>query len=219
MQEKIRAIAMSRGASMVGFANAGDFREAPEGFRPTDLMPSARGVVVLAKALPRAVVDSGNAAVYTLHHGQLMHLLDVLAYDVAIAIESLGGRAMPLPADDPYLHWEEARKHGMGLLSHRHAAVLAGLGELGKSGLLITPQFGNRVELVSILTTLEFGPAKRLSGLCLPGCTLCEEACPSGALKGDGVTEQKPCRAHIAARTDRGHSIYRCWQCRAVCPV
>lgn len=219
MQNEIRTFALGKGASLAGFAAAEDFREAPAGFRPTDLMPSAKGVVVLAKHLPRGVVDSGNAAVYTLHHTHLMQLLDSLACEVALFIESLGGKAMPVPADDPYFHWEEDRKHGMGLLSHRHAAVVAGLGELGKSALLITPQFGSRVELVSILTTFEFCSPARLTGLCQPGCTLCRDACPSGAQTGSGAIEQKPCRYHIAAKTDRGHSIYRCWQCRAVCPA
>ena len=219
MQDLIHTFARSRGASIVGFAPAESFRDAPRGFGPTDLMASARGVVVLGKALPKGVVDSGNAAVYSLHHGHLMQLLDTLAYEVALFIETQGAQAMPLPADDPYFHWEPERKHGIGLFSHRHAAVKAGLGTIGRNALLITPGYGNRVELVSVLTTLPFPPALPMESLCLPGCSLCLEGCPSGALPGDGAVEQKPCREYIAARTDRGHAIYRCWQCRAVCPA
>jgi epoxyqueuosine reductase QueG len=219
MQEQVRAFAFGRGASLVGFAAAAGFQDAPEGYRPIDLLPSARGVVVLAKALPKGVVETGNAAVYTLHHGHLMQQLDTLAYEVAVFLESLGAVAMPLPADDPYFHWEPERRHGIGLFSHRHAAVKAGLGAIGRSALLITPQFGNRVELVSVLTTLPFPPAPQLESLCLPGCTRCVDACPSGAQSGSFAIEQKPCREHIAARTDRGHAIYRCWQCRSVCPA
>lgn len=219
MQDQIQAFANSRGASLVGFAPAGAFQDAPQGFGPLDLMPSAQGVVVLGKALPKGVVASGNAAVYTLHHSHLMQQLDTLAYEVALFIEEQGAQAMPLPADDPYFHWEAERKHGMGLLSHRHAAVKAGLGTIGRNALLITPQYGNRVELVSVLTTLPFLLAPQLESLCLEGCTLCEEACPSGAQSGSFAVEQKPCRQYTAARTDRGHAIYRCWQCRSVCPA
>jgi epoxyqueuosine reductase len=219
MQDRIHAFASSRGASLVGFAPAEAFQDAPRGFGPTDLMPSARGVVVMGKALPKGVVDSGNAAVYTLHHGHLMAQLDTLAYEVALFLEGLGAVAMPLPADDPYFHWEAERKHGIGLFSHRHAAVKAGLGTIGRNALLITPEYGNRVELVSVLTTLPFPLAPQLDDLCLPGCTLCLEGCPSGAQSGSYAVEQKPCREYIAARTDRGHAIYRCWQCRAVCPA
>jgi epoxyqueuosine reductase QueG len=148
-----------------------------------------------------------------------MGQLDTLAYDVAVFIEGNGGSAMPMPADDPYFHWEEARKHGMALFSHRHAAVKAGLGMLGKSSLLLTPEFGNRVELVSVLTDLPFEPAPAVTGLCPSGCRLCEAACPSGAQSGSYAVEQKPCRLYVTTKTDRGHVVYRCWQCRAVCPA
>lgn len=219
MQDLIRQYALGKGANLVGFAQAEDFLDAPAGFRPTDLMPTARGVVVLAKALPKGVVSTDNAVVYTLHHTHLLQQLDTLAYEVALFIEENGGFAMPTPADDPYFHWEEERKHGMGIFSHRHAAVKAGLGMLGKSALVLTPEYGNRVELVSVITNLPFRPAPPVTGLCPPGCQLCENACPSGAQQGRYAIEQKPCRLHFTAKTDRGHTIYRCWQCRAVCPA
>lgn len=58
----------------------------------------------------------------------------------------------------PYFHWDEGTHYAAGDLSHKHAAVVAGLGVLGKNTLLITPQFGNRVNLVSIVTDLEIEP-------------------------------------------------------------
>lgn len=218
MENNIRSFALARGASLVGFAPAAAMADAPAGFRPTDIMPAARGFVVLAKALPRGVV-AGNSVVYTRHHTHNMYQLDTLAADVALFIEQNGGTAVPIPADDPYYHWEDDRKHGMGILSHRHAAARAGLGVIGKSALLITPEYGNRVELVTILTDLEFAPSPPAENLCPPDCRLCVDACPSGAQTGSYAIEQKPCRYHVATKSDRGHSLYRCWQCRAVCPA
>ncbi len=68
LAEKVRDYALSRGADLVGFAAAADFGDAPEGFRPRDIMPQAKGVVVLARALPRGAVAAGNQVVYTAHH-------------------------------------------------------------------------------------------------------------------------------------------------------
>ncbi|MDR7866572.1 MAG: hypothetical protein RIN56_07095 [Sporomusaceae bacterium] len=218
LAEKIRDYALARGANLVGFAAAADFAAAPEGFKPQDIMPQAKGVVVLARALPKGAVASGNQVVYTAHHTSNVKQLDELARAVAVFIEEQGYTAVPVPADDPYFHWEEDRKHGMGILSHRHAAQLAGLGVIGKNALLITPKYGNRVELVSILTDMTFASPPAAAALCPDGCRLCLEACPVGALDGSRSVEQIKCRTNLAVKSPRGHNLVKCWQCRAVCP-
>jgi epoxyqueuosine reductase QueG len=219
MKTKIYDFALSKGANLVGFSGIQNFSDAPEGFRPTDIMPKAKGIIVLAKAMPKGIVTSGNAVVYTRHHKHVMEQLDTLAYEVSLFIEQHGGIAMPIPADDPYFHWEGERQHGMGILSHRHAAVKAGLGSLGKNALLITPEYGNRVELVTVLTDMAFESPQEITTLCLNSCRLCIDACPSGSQTGSYFIEQKPCRNYTFIKSDRGHLLYRCWQCRAVCPI
>lgn len=218
-EEKIRQYALDHGADLVGFAAAASFAEAPAGFRPQDIMPRARSVVVLARALPAGAVGSANQVVYTAHHLNNVKQLDELARVVALFIEAQGGLAVPVPADDPYFHWEEDRKHGMGILSHRHAAVKAGLGVIGKNALVITPEYGNRVEFVSILTDLVLTPSAAAPGLCRPDCRLCLEACPVGALDGTGSVEQLKCRSNLSVKSARGHNLVKCWQCRAACPA
>jgi epoxyqueuosine reductase QueG len=219
MEDQIRRYALAQGATIAGFANDADFSDAPAGFKPTDIMPKAKGVIVLGKAIPAGVVSSGNSVVYTAHHLNTMKQLDTLAHAVALFIEESGGLALPVPADDPYFHWENERKHGMGILSHRHAAVKAGLGQLGKNSLLITPKYGNRVELVSVLTDIEFKTPPQTVDLCPATCRLCVDVCKSGALSGNYSIEQKPCRSYAPTKSDRGHTLYKCWECRAVCPV
>jgi Uncharacterized Fe-S protein len=219
VKKKIYDYALSKGANLVGFTKAQNMDDAPAGFRPTDIMPTAKGIIVLAKIIPKGIMASGNSVIYTLHFGHLMGQLDTLAYDVALFIEQNGGMAMPIPADDPYFHWEEERQRGMGILSHRHAAVKAGLGSLGKNSLLITPQYGNRVQLVTILTDFSFDSPQEIIGLCPTKCQRCVDVCPPKAQTGDYSVEQKLCRSYMFTKSDRGHSLYRCWQCRAVCPA
>ena len=65
---------------------------------------------------------------------------------------------------------------------------MAGLGWQGKNLLLITRQYGPAVRLVTILTNAPLevdSPVKNLCGK----CTLCQAACPAGAIKGVGTKD------------------------------
>jgi reductive dehalogenase len=73
-------------------------------------------------------------------------------------------------------------------------AMQAGLGELGRNGLLITPQFGPRVRISKVMTDLpltpdapvEFGVTEFCNA-----CKKCAEMCPSQAiLLGDRTAER-----------------------------
>jgi len=67
-------------------------------------------------------------------------------------------------------------------------AVDAGLGELGRTNRLITPEFGPMVRLAKVLTDLPLVPDKPIDFGLLEFCKVCKrcaEACPSGALSFD----------------------------------
>jgi epoxyqueuosine reductase QueG len=58
------------------------------------------------------------------------------------------------------------------------------MGTLGKNSLLITPEFGNRVHLVSVVINLELDPDPMVAKeLCRPAYTLCVTACPVKAIR------------------------------------
>jgi epoxyqueuosine reductase len=217
--DELKQFALKNGADLVGVASVERFDGAPVGHHPADILPGARAVVVCARRLPGGTLD-GPATAYhralEVVHGQL----DVLAYQLALFLEAEGGRAVPVPADEPYRHWEAERSYGRGDLSHRHAAQAAGLGRLGKNSLLITPQYGNRVHLVSVVTDVELAPDPLLDWEpCPKGCTLCVKACPAGALQGDRRVEQAMCRPVVMERLPRGTIIESCRACRRACPA
>jgi len=70
-------------------------------------------------------------------------------------------------------------------------AVAAGLGELGRHGMLITKEFGPRVRLVKVFTELDLKPDKPKTfgawDFC-KNCKRCAEACPSQAIPSDEPT-------------------------------
>ena len=218
LKEQLRTYALSQGAHVAGFAPASTFADAPAGFRPVDIMPKAKTVIVLGKALSKGTVLAANKAVYTMQGATIIQELDALAQKVVFHLEEQGSLALAIPADAPYFHWEAERQHGMGILSHRHAAVKAGLGRLGKSSLLLTPKYGNRITLVTILTELELpGDPPCTEPLCPDHCRRCLDACPTKALDVHAVVEQKRCRSHVGTVSDRGHELTNCWNCRLAC--
>lgn len=219
MKEEIKQFVIEQGAHAFGIADAEDFIEAPKGFKPKDIMPSAQSVIVLGKAMPKGAMLSGNKCVYTLQGEIIVHELDVLANKTAHFMEEHGGKALPIPADAPYFHWEEDRRYGMGILSHRHAAVKAGLGIIGENGLLIHPAYGSCITLVSILSDMKLERDVPIhKELCPPKCKRCLEKCPAKALEGNKLVSQILCRSHVGTTSTRGHDLVNCWNCRMVCP-
>jgi epoxyqueuosine reductase len=180
------------GVDLFGVAPAERLGGGPEGGRPTDYLPAARSVIVLAAKILDAVVEVAG------HYDQpgktlgpyMWYGYPVLNWDLSSAanrlarsIEAHGFSGLPFPPTGLlYKHGNRAD------FSHRHAAVAAGLGEIGFSGLLLTPQFGPRQRLVSIITDAPLEPSPMYDGpeLCCPDhCGLaCIENCPTRAMTG-----------------------------------
>jgi epoxyqueuosine reductase QueG len=144
--------------------------------------------------------------------------LDRIGLTLCRKLESAGMRAVPVPADVPYIHWNVAKSQGKGILSLRHAAVNAGLGILGRNTLLISPALGNMAYIGAVLTDAALEPDPLIANLaCPPNCRLCLDACPQGALDGTTV-DQALCRKISFIKAGRGFDLYNCSKCRQVCP-
>ncbi|MBI5835397.1 MAG: 4Fe-4S binding protein, partial [Armatimonadetes bacterium] len=65
------------------------------------------------------------------------------------------------------------------------AAVLAGLGEIGWSGELLTPRFGPRQRCQMILTDAVLDPSPQLEQAVCDRCGQCAETCPLDAMSGE----------------------------------
>lgn len=88
----------------------------------------------------------------------------------------------------------------VGEISHKFVANLAGLGWIGKSCLLITPDFGPRVRWVTVLTNLKLPVKnKRLTSNC-GNCNLCVDICPPKAFKNIEFNENEPRESRYNAK-------------------
>ena len=113
-----------------------------------------------------------------------------------------------------------------GALSDRAVAERAGIGWSGKNTCIITEEFGSWVYLGEMITDLYFPPDQPVEDGC-GDCTLCLEACPTGALVGPGQLNAKICLAYLTQTKDMldetyrakiGNRLYGCDTCQVVCP-
>ena len=108
----------------------------------------------------------------------------------------------------------------------REAAARAGVGFYGKNTLLITRRHGSWVVLGTLITTVEVEPTPALELDC-GSCTLCIDACPTGALDEPGVVDATKCLSYWTQsaapipepyREALGAQVYGCDICQDVCP-
>lgn len=96
-------------------------------------------------------------------------------FSSAMAVERITHHVLQRGQDPVTLH---------GPFSQKRAAVKAGLGWIGKSSLFVTPLYGPRVRLFTVLLGIEPPPpAPRVDEAC-GACRACADACPYGFLSG-----------------------------------
>jgi epoxyqueuosine reductase QueG len=219
MKDKVKQIFMELGAEVCGVANVDSFVNAPEGFNPKDIYPDCKSVIVFGKKLPKGVAYVSPRLIYEHFNGLGPIELDRIAYLASNEIEKIyDAIAVPIPADGPYDYWEAENLTGKGMISMKHAAVLAGIGTLGKSTLLLNKEYGNMLSIGAVLTNLDLSSDEPAESICIEGCKLCIDNCPVHAISEADVN-QKLCRNFAYASNARGFDVVNCNKCRRICPM
>jgi epoxyqueuosine reductase len=106
-------------------------------------------------------------------------------------------------------------------------AARAGIGFVGKNGLVITPGQGSYQLLGEVVTTLELTPDTPIGERC-GSCTRCLDACPTNAFVAPFVLDPRRCIAYMTIedpelpsephREKIGEHLFGCDVCQEACP-
>lgn len=205
MAQEIKSTAYHFGAELVGITDVTD-----ECIFEGERVPY-RYAISIAVPMDRARMLTAPSEAANL--AALQGYLDVgrVAIDVAAHIRHLGwdAKAVTTMASAEILHIP--------------LAIKAGLGELGKSGVLITREFGANIRLATVLTnlpmTLDALADLGVADFCAL-CQLCVRQCPAGAISGEKqmvrgiekwVTAIDKCAPYFV-------EYHACGICLEVCP-
>ncbi len=213
--KKLKSLAETSGANLFGVADITSFKDKFH-IEPKSILGGLECGVSIGVRLSGKVLETiidGPTKIYAFHYKRVNSLLDEIALRVSAFIQNNGSSALPIPASQVE-DWENQ----YGAVSHKLIAHLAGLGFLGRSGLLVNPKFGSQVRYATILTDFPLKADKPEAGDC-GDCFECIKVCPVGAIKQDvRDLNLKACRELLKGFSRKpgiGHFI--CGICVKIC--
>ena len=229
LQENLKALAGKRQVEYFGIADI----TAALGFiakQGGQIVSGYHRAVSLGIILPSDVVDlvasrdekSARALYRQYAYDVINDRIDQAVSQTTSIIQAAGYRALPVPSSQIL---DEERL--LGLISNKLAAHMAGLGWIGKSCLLVTPEHGPRVRWGTVLTDAPLEatgvPMEQRCGT----CRICVDACPAKAFTGRAFVESEPrevryavhsCKAYFKEMEDQGMNPPVCGVCLYICP-
>lgn len=194
LTDAVKAMALELGADLVGVAPSARYKNAPLMMSPEGHLPGARCVFVIGIHHPDAAVELGGEenGENQPHHGGPYNIqgtmntkLECISFQVARFIEEQGYNVVAIPATNVWRFrpYQEVEASFAPDLSDIHAATAAGLGQIGYSGLFLSPEYGPRQRLCCLVTDADLEPSPMYDGdpLC-DRCMQCVKWCPMGAL-------------------------------------
>lgn len=204
------------GADIIGFADLKDVLTEDLSHLPVGISIGVRLSDQIIKG-----IKNGPTMIYAYHYSITNALLNEIALKTTNYLQNFGFSAMPIPAS------QSSRKSKIPF-QHKTAATSAGIGWIGKSSMLIHPEYGPRLRYVTVLSDVHiehYGTPIKESKC--GDCKNCVDACPVHAIKNNNwklgmnrteYFEYKICLDHInKVGVLLDHSI--CGICIAACPI
>lgn len=215
---KVKAYAKELGADLVGIAPISRYKGAPEMLRPQAHLPEAQSVVVMAVHHTDASVEWGaepNSNYPGAFQIGMIPKLDTISLRMARFLEHNGFSANPFAATYywHHRHHPKVKYDHAASFSHMNAFVAAGLGEYGWHGMVMSPEYGPRQRIVSIITSAKLAPDPLYNGepLC-DHCKLCEKACWGANYEPKKLLEPATIKFEIEGKKIEYANVNR-WRC------
>jgi epoxyqueuosine reductase len=225
LRGKLESLAKDMGATYCGIADLTPARQriTEQGGEFLARFPRAISHgFVLIDGIVNTLVNHQNIAV--LHnywyyvYRMINPRLDSISVMLAQLLERAGFQAFVVPSSQTV-----DRAKLTGVFSHKLAAHLAGLGWIGKSALLITPEHGPRVRWGTVLSDAPFEPGIPMDEICRDCCE-CVSGCPAHAFTGQAFDKPRPRSQIFAADAcdnylSKREILHRaCGICVYICP-
>ena len=184
--------------------------------RPEALVAGARSVICLAVSYAPTEELTGDGSIARYARGRDYHR----------ACKKRAHRLMDRIRDiEPSL---EGRAFvDAGPIAERSLAAAAGVGWIGRNGCLIVPGLGSYVVLCEIVCNLRLQFDEPIAPQC-GDCDACVRACPTGALRADGLVDARRCRSYLTIEhrgeidaefaSLMGTCVFGCDVCQEACP-
>lgn len=220
LKDEFKRFVKSYGAYDVRVADASKgFENAVSGCRPKDVMKNCNSVIVFAIYVGPDYYRTLEIENKITGDNRIMHVFrDWLQYKVAEFLREKGHSAI-VPTG--YLN----RGKLITRFPFKLAAYEAGLGVYGRCGIIITPEYGPRVNFGVVLTDASLEPDEKLTDFnpCLE-CRLCVDLCPSKAIREDvsppmGHDRDRCINFVLELREKTCDQHFYCGYCYDSCPV
>lgn len=200
--ELVKKLLESLNVSKYGFADLTDL--VPKQY--SNLTTGISFAIRLSDVVIDEITDFEPTHTYFHHYRSVNSFIDHVALRVVMLLQKYGVKAVAIPSSQSIN--TESYDYS-GVFQHRTAATNAGLGWIGKNGSLITPEFGPRIRLGTILTNMSVEYNKPVLTSKCGSCNLCVIKCPCLALTGNewirgmerkNVVDAKVCSKHMSTK-------------------
>ena len=242
IKEEIIKLSKDIGISKIGFTTADDFdylekslrlsveegrnsgfehKNIEERIKPKLSLASAKTIISIAVAYPHKLKQQPQKTAYK--RGKFTPNSWGLDYHYVLQdkLDRLAKGIEELTANFEYKGMVDT-----GALVDTAVARRAGIGFIGKNGLVISKEFGSYMFLGELITNLDIEPDQPVDYDC-GDCNRCVTACPTSCLIGDGTMNAKRCLSFqtqdkgimdLEFRKKIKTVIYGCDICQICCP-
>lgn len=218
---ELKKFILNNGASIVGIADLtvlNDYKHEPEVLRGFSRAISI-GIGLTDEIINK--ITKGPTKAYAELYRTTNEKLNKIATQTVKQLERKSFKTLRIPASQTINHQKR-----YGKFPHKTAAILSGLGWIGKSALLISFDLGPRIRFATVLTNAPLIADKAQETSNCGSCKICVDACPAEAITGElwffgdprsKIFNAHACHKHLKIQEQRvGETI--CGICIAVCP-
>lgn len=195
--EIVKKAAIEAGADLCTIGSIDRWKDVPKNENPASIIPGAKSVICIAFRTQRGALRGAKEKTYYSAYSiaNFFDLNRVIApmvqRKIANLLEDRGYETVPVQyyahnlgrnTGDPMFDDDGEEKASPEVfINFRTSGVLCGMGQIGHSRVLLTPEFGPAQRIYFLITEAELEPDPIITGIC-DGCMECVRKCPAHAL-------------------------------------